>query len=412
MKKITIKFLLPIFCVLLATQVKAQSDTTEQRAGSLDFTDLPQFTYGNGLGITSPDSLYQLNIRFRMQNRISFDVNDYAVTEVEARVRRVRLRFDGYVFSPKVGYALQLAFAGEDIGDFTGNVPNILRDAVIYLRPTNNFVIFFGQTKLPGNRQRVNSSGDLQLIDRSLNNAIFNIDRDFGLQFHYTNYLVGSSIYALKGAITTGEGRNWLTSPGAFLAYTGRAEFFPFGAFTNRGDFFEGDLAREPKPKLSVGAVYSFNDGALRTAGQRGVEMTDAKDITSIFFDFLFKYRGFALSAEYASKYTQDPLSFNAAKPEQAVFVFNGQGYFLQSSYLFLNNYEIVGRYDRVHADKSISAFVPLNSSLYTLGVNKYLRGHRLKFQVDATYIVNQPFDTPTVFNDSWQFRFQIELGI
>lgn len=395
-----------IFCL----EIYGQKDTAD-RTGSLQFTDLPQFTYGNGLGILEPDSMYELNIRFRMQNRISFDMAEGAVSEVEARVRRVRLRFDGFVFSPKIGYALQLAFAGEDIGDFTGSVPNILRDAVIYLRPTSKFVIFFGQTKLPGNRQRVVSSGDLQLVDRSLTNSIFNIDRDFGLQFHYSNYLVGNSVFALKGALTTGEGRNWLTSPGLNLAYTGRVELLPLGAFNKRGDFFEGDLSREPKPKISIGAVYSYNQQALRTSGQRGFQMTEAKDITNIFFDFLLKYQGFALSAEYASRHTANPFSTHAANPEQTVFVFAGRGYYLQSSYLLPSSFEFVARYDNVFADQSLIGFVPAKSHLYTFGLNKYLRGHRLKFQMDATYVNNIPFESAAE-NNFWQFRFQIELGI
>jgi hypothetical protein len=39
----------------------------------------------------------------------------------------------------------------------------------------------FGQTKLPGNNQRVVSSGSLEFTDRTINNSRFNIDRDFGL---------------------------------------------------------------------------------------------------------------------------------------------------------------------------------------------------------------------------------------
>ena len=36
---------------------------------------------------------------------------------------------------------------------------NIIRDAVITYRPNRHWNLSFGQTKLPGNRQRVNSSG-------------------------------------------------------------------------------------------------------------------------------------------------------------------------------------------------------------------------------------------------------------
>lgn len=399
-----------LLAFLWAGMLAAQEDSTNQQ-GSLNFSDLPQFTYGNGLGITSPDSLYQLNIRFRMMNRISFNMTDGDVTDIEARVRRVRLRFDGYVYSPKIGYALQLAFAAEDINDFVGVAPNVLRDAVIYLRPTDNFTIFFGQTKLPGNRQRVNSSGDLQLCDRSALNAIFNIDRDFGLQFHYTNEIFGDAVYALKGAISTGEGRNWTKSPGAHLAYTGRIEFLPFGNFTNRGDYYEGDLSREETPKLSLGAVLHYNEDALRTAGQRGQELYQAKDIQNRFFDFVFKYRGFSLNGEVARKRANDPLSFNPDDTTQVRFVYNGHGYFLQSSYLFMNNFEIVGRYEHITADRSIQEYVVEHSRFITAGINKYVRGHRLKFQIDATYLTQQAFDSPST-TGSWQFRFQMELGI
>lgn len=404
------KHLACVLALVISLGAMAQEDNTNQQ-GSLDFSDLPQFTYGNGLGITSPDSLYQINIRFRMMNRISFNMTNGDVTDVEARVRRVRLRFDGYVYSPKISYALQLAFSAEDINDFVGEVPNVLRDAVIYLRPTDNFTIFFGQTKLPGNRQRVNSSGDLQLCDRSALNALFNIDRDFGLQFHYTNKLVGNSVFALKGAISTGEGRNWTKSPGAHLAYTGRIEFLPFGNFTNRGDYYEGDLSREKTPKLSLGAVLHYNEDALRTAGQRGQELFDAKDIGNRFFDFVFKYQGFALSGEVARKRASDPLSVNPDDTSQVRFVYNGHGYFLQSSYLFMNLFEVVGRYEHITADQSIQDYAKEHSRYYTAGINRYVRGHRLKFQVDATYLTQQAFNSSTV-SGSWQFRFQIELGI
>jgi hypothetical protein len=74
-------------------------------------------------------------------------------------------------------YAIQLSFAPGDVGEFReGENINIIRDAVVFYRPNKHWNISFGQTKLPGNRQRVNSSG-LQLTDRSINNTRFTIDR-------------------------------------------------------------------------------------------------------------------------------------------------------------------------------------------------------------------------------------------
>lgn len=390
----------------------ARAQDTVSRAGSLVFQDLPQFTYGQGLGITSPDSLYQLNIRFRLQNRLSFDLDDGEIAEVESRVRRVRLRFDGFVFNPRIRYALQLSFAREDIGDFIGAEPNILRDGMVYYEVNPRWVIGFGQTKLPGNRERVVSSGDLQLADRSLVNNIFNLDRDFGIQVFHQAPFIGASKYVLRGAVSTGEGRNWVRSSGSFLCYTLRGEILPFGEFTNKGDYFQGDLQREAKPKLSLAATYSYNHGAIRSQGQRGQVLFGNRDIATLIADGLFKYRGMALSAEYARRMVDAPVTMPVNDPSQMVFIYKGDGLALQGSYLFPRNYELVARAVQVNADQEILGLVPSRSRAITLGANKYLRGHRLKIQVDTTWQEDIWSDSGAENNDYWQFRFQVELGI
>src|SRR5690606_22221962 len=175
---------------------------------------LPYYSFGKGVGLTSPDSLFQFNIRFRMQNRATFEFNDNQTQEISAQIRRLRLRFDGYVGSPQFTYALQLSFAPEDIGTVeSGENINIIRDAILFYRPNAHLHIGFGQTNLPGNRQRINSSGALQLTDRSINNARFNIDRDFGLQVYYLNEYESKFSYNVKTAISTGEGRTWTNEP-------------------------------------------------------------------------------------------------------------------------------------------------------------------------------------------------------
>ena len=147
----------------------------------------PYFTFSKGLGITSPDSLFLLNIRFRMQNRAAFYTesgDDFSINQVEARVRRLRLRFDGFLYTPRLTYLIQLSFSRGDMDFESLGYPNVVRDAFVLYQVTKSFSVGLGQTKLPGNRQRVTSSGDLQMPDRSIVNSTFNIDRDFGLQMY------------------------------------------------------------------------------------------------------------------------------------------------------------------------------------------------------------------------------------
>jgi len=365
----------------------------------------PYFTYSKGLGILSPDSLFLLNIRFRMQNRAAFATesgDDFTINEVEARVRRLRLRFDGFIYNPKLTYLIQLSFSRGDMDYESLGFPNIVRDAYVQYSFNKSFSIGLGQTKLPGNRQRVNSSGDLQLADRSIVNSTFNIDRDFGFQVYYKK-----PKYTLRGAVSSGEGRNISTSDNG-LAYTGRAELLPFGTFTNGGDYFEGDLAREEKPKVSIGFVYSYNNNAVRTGGQLGSFLYSSADIATSAIDFLYKHNGWAFAAEFMNRTSPTPITTNTDGDVKYVYVGHGQNY--QGSYLFKNNFEIVARYSEVSPRTEIQPYEKLKRQ-YTSGVSKYIKGHRVKLQSDVTYEQDQQLETKTE-NNFWIYRFQVEIGI
>ena len=300
-----------------------------------------------GFGIVTADSTYSLKFQFRMQNRAAFvsrDLDDLAAESFELRIRRLRLKFEGFVYDPKLTYYIQLSFSRGDMdwrgpeNSIANSSPNVVRDAVIYYNPTKNLRLGFGQTKLPGNRQRVVSSGDQQFADRSLVNSTFNIDRDFGFFAHLT-----SKFIILRGAITSGEGRNSLRSNNG-LAYTGRIEFLPFGRFTGENDYIEGDLEREQLPKLSLAGTFSHNDRAVRESGQLGEDLFTPRTIRNLEFDALLKYNGWAWYNEYMQRISSNPVTQN---PDDSSirFVYAGKGYLSQLSYLFRNNIEIAGRY-------------------------------------------------------------------
>lgn len=395
-KKNMRRLILLAFAILACLSSQAQSTVSPS----------PYFTYGKGLGIISPDSAFLLNIRFRMQNRAAFtteDGDDFSINEVEARIRRLRLRFDGFIYTPKLTYLIQLSFSRGDLDYESLGFPNIVRDAYIQYAASKSFSFGFGQTKLPGNRQRVISSGDLQLPDRSIVTNVFNIDRDFGVQFTFKKPKV-----TLRGAVSSGEGRNLSTSDDG-LAYTGRAEILPMGQFTNGGDYYEGDLAREAKPKFSIGFGYSFNQNAVRTGGQLGGYLYQATDIGTAIFDLVYKHKGFALSAEYMKRTSPNPITTNSDGAEKYVYV--GDGKNIQGSYIFKNNFEIVSRYSIVNPGEEIKTREKIKEQ-YTLGLNKYIKGHRIKLQTDVTYQQDRFDEVSATVKDFWIYRFQIEVGI
>ena len=227
----------------------------------------------NGISYIASDSAFSVNFRFRVQSRAAMTTvsdKDFSSKEWEMRVRRLRLRFDGFMLSPKLSYYIQLSFSRGDM-DWSDadnskiNVaPNPVRDAMIFYKPHLNFTLGFGQGKLPGNRQRVVSSGELQFADRSIVNSTFTLDRDFGLFGTYSKD-IGKAVILLKGAISSGKGRQNVVANNQGLCYTGRAEILPFGTFTNKGDYFEGDLEREKNIKVSLAGGYSYNEVTVIT---------------------------------------------------------------------------------------------------------------------------------------------------
>ena len=377
---------------------------------------------GKGVGLVTTDSLFSLNFQFRMQNRAMYSSKtdtDLTPVSFEFRVRRLRMKFTGFVYNPKLTYYIQLSFSRGDM-DWRGfdnskvnSSPNVVRDAVIYYNPNPRLRLGFGQTKLPGNRQRVVSSGDQQFYDRSIVNANFTIDRDFGFFAHYTTkYLI------LRGAVTSGEGRNAILSNSG-LATTGRIEFLPFGQFTEENDYVEGDLAREKTLKVSLATTYSHNERALREAGQLGNDLYENRSMNAFEFDLLSKYKGWAWYSEFMNRTAENPITINPDNSSQFSAIYTGFGVMSQMSYLFKNNVEIAGRYATTKPssdlyDNPAATTASLNNQVenYELGVTKYLMGHRLKVQGGIMYTEQTDLKLNSFTDAYWSAVFQIELGI
>jgi len=373
--------------------------------------EFPTLKNFKGLQFKSNDSTIYMNFRFRMQNRLgayTVDGDDLGIREFDARIRRLRMRVDGYLYSPKLSYTIQLSFTRSDQDVDDTGIANIVRDAVIFYNFTPNFYIAFGVNKLPGNRQRVNSSGQLQFADRSIVNAAMNIDRDFGLKAYYKHKIGGKAIYHLKGAISTGEGRVANNTDNG-LAYTVRGELLPFGAFTDDGDYSEGDLMREAKPKLSVGAGYSKNNRTTRSGGQTGYYLYEPVTLQTYFADAILKYNGWAYQAEYIKRSTDQSLTYN--EEGDMKYVFNGQGLNQQISYLFKSDYELAARYSWLAPGESIRSFQQ-KTEILEMGITKYIHQHRIKVQFNANYQVKQGALALDSKGNRWGGVFQVELGI
>ena len=368
-------------------------------------------TFGKGIfNIVGKDSTWSMKIAARMQFLATSTWPEGQKNESEFLVRRARLKFDGLAYSPKLEYKLELGLSNNDISgssEFTSNAPRYILDAVVKWNFHENFELWFGQTKLPGNRERVISSGNMQLVDRSLLNRRFNIDRDLGLQLHHQFRLSEKFIAREIIAISQGEGRNITTGNLGGHQYTARLELLPFGNFESDGDYSGSDLKRETTPKLAIAATYDFNHNAVKTRSNQGSYMANdigfyETNISTVFVDAMFKYQGFSFMAEYADRTADDPFAKNSDGTLTGDVVQVGNALNLQAGYLFKNDWEVSGRYTNIELNKTITGKDAENQ--YTLGVSKYIVGHKLKVQSDISYleVANS--------NDQLMYRLQFDI--
>tara|TARA_B110000503_G_scaffold60717_1_gene96344 strand:- start:761 stop:1969 length:1209 start_codon:yes stop_codon:yes gene_type:complete len=352
--------------------------------------------FGKGLfNLIGQDSTWSMNVGLRFQSLATSSWDASAGLSNPASsflIRRSRLKFDGFAYSPKLKYKVELGLSNRDqsgASKYTSNAPRYILDAVLKWNFSGNFVLWFGQTKLPGNRERVISSANLQQVDRSLLNSRFTIDRDMGFQLRHHFNLTDTFLVKEIFSMAQGEGRNITTGNIGGHQYTTRIELLPFGNFASKGDYKGSDLKFEQDPKLALGFAYDFNNNASKTRSNQGSYMLNdtgfySINISTLFIDAIYKHKGFSLMAEYANRDAKDPLAKNSDGSLTGDEVQIGHGLNIQTGYLLSKTVEVSGRYTNISLDKNITGKSAENQ--YTLGLSKYIAGHKLKVQTDLSY--------------------------
>ena len=380
--------------------------------------------FGKGIRFQDKDSTFYLKMNVRFQNLISNswdlegdDFGSFTNHSSNALVRRSRLKFGGWAYSPKIKYKIELGLSNRDIGNAQGSefnrAANVILDAHVTWNFYKGFSLRFGQGKLPGNRERVISSANLQFVDRSRLNSRFNIDRDVGLMLVHKHKIAGDFTLIEKVAMSQGEGRNVTGGHFGGYEYTFRLEALPFGSFQSKGDYVASAIKRESTPKLAIGITYDINNNAVRERGNLGdfnslQGIYFGKTLNTLFVDLMFKYQGLSIMAEYANKATSDGDPF-LISPEGVLLgeFYTGTGLNVQAGYMFPSNYEVSGRMTTITPDLGVDA----DDTRYTLGFSKFIVGHNLKVQTDFTYrSVTTQGDVVDINDDQFTWRTQFEL--
>src|SRR5687767_3347270 len=130
-----------------------------------------------GLRFATDDGAYSVKLGLLVQPQWTYtaapgdDTNTF-------RVRRFELGFGGTFVSPRVKYKLKTAF---DLPNRQGGVSARLLDASLEWMPIDELGFELGQYKVPFSYENLTTTGTNLLIDRSLADGDFGLDRDIGV---------------------------------------------------------------------------------------------------------------------------------------------------------------------------------------------------------------------------------------
>jgi hypothetical protein len=367
------------------------------------------FKPGKGLVLESEDGLFRIRMKPRVQMLYTIEQEEQDAPQQLFQLRRARLAFTGHAFDPKSGFKFELSVSPRDVSTKGGPVVTRtpLLDYFVFFEHNRDASIRAGQYKIVYSRQRVWSSSNLQMVDRSPTQAEFNLDRDVGVTL-YSKNLFGLDLFRYYAFIGQGDGRDLFQFSDFGLLYFLRAEYSPFGQFDDNKPV---DFKRRRKPGLTVSAAYAFADGARRNRVNLGSAFADggSADLHNATADVVLKWAGFSVLAEghmraAGSRDAGDAVDENG-DPIEAELVRQGYGYFLQAGYLLPGlPLEVSTRYSNV-SPFGESSLQPLNE--LGAGLSWYIQKHSVKVQTDLFRKWGAELDD----GSEVAFRFQVEAG-
>ena len=312
-------------------------------------------------------------------------------------IATLRLWIGGHVYRRDLTWLMQFAFAQVDYRD---DATSPVYDAYLNWQPSRDLGIRVGQYFVPFDRLRTIREWGLQMTARPRPVSELTLDRDVGVMFYSDSFLGDESPVAWRLGVFGGRGIHDVTplEPGALLV--ARLELRPLGEID---DDMEGDLARRARPALAVGAGYAMNLNTDRVRSTTGDSFNNGTtDFQHVAADFVFKWQGLAVAAEYLLKdASEDRLVVQSdSTPEPSVeYTRSAHGWVTQISYVFPKPFELVARMSRITAHSGTDPRLVQELEAYGqetgFGANWYFNGHRMKLQ--ASWLAR----TPTNFDFS-----------
>ncbi len=381
-----------------------------------------------GFKLESRDGKWSTNLGWRAQMRFTNpyrgdprNVDDFAIDgqadrQSTAELRRVRMKIGGHGYKPWIGYYFEVDLQPtRDTGDDSEAASSRVIDWRITLDKYEALALRIGQWKIDYNRERVDSSGRQQAIERSIVNRQFTIDRQMGAQLRGRLFKGTAADMRYWAGAFTGEGRG-VQNDDDGLMYMGRVQWNFLGGRDLKWRQTDVEYTKKPTGSLSFAAATNTGrctrwsssgcgnlDGFTRAGNAQNGQFT----VEQYQQGSAFKYRGFSWQQEYHWKTVDDNLGGTTSDME---------GAYAQAGYFFHHlipsipkELEFAARYAFVDEPNENNVLVNNRREEFTLIANWFISGHNNKITADYSHLT---LDDDVLGRDISDDRFRVQYDV
>ena len=382
-------------------------------------------SYGSGgFRLATRDGNWETNLGWRAQLRFTtptngdprqqsaFDDN----TENSFEARRLRMKIGGHGFRPWLGYYFEVDLQpSRDVDDSSTSSSARVIDWRITLDKWDALGMRVGQWKVDYNRERGDSSGRQQFVERSIVNRVFTIDRQVGMQLRGHLFKDSAADLRYWAGVFTGEGRGVVNDSNDMM-YTGRLQWNFLGRDL---PWRQTDVELTEQPTGSLAFGYATHKGRCTRWSSSGCGNLDgfaspatAEDgqfrVEQMVQELAFKYRGFSFQEEFHWKTIDDDV-MNTESDLYGGYV--QAGYMLNGMFPSLTRpLELAVRYAFVEEPNSVDRDLDNFREEYSIATNLFFAGHKNKLTFDFSYLTLDDDFTGRDLNDT-RARFQWDVS-
>ncbi len=382
-------------------KAKADSEKADEEQRKARDQEFPiSIRYKDGFDLQSRDGKFAMMLQGRVQLRYSFPQEGDSLSPTDAgtaddkdvssfRVRRARIKIGGHGFAPWLKYYVEYDW-----------VSNTLLDYRVDVAKFKWATLRVGQWKIDYNRERVDSSGNQQFVERSIVNAPFTLDRQIGARLggHLFEGTYAYLVYNI--GIFTGTGINNARNDDKKMLYMGRIQWNFLGRDV---PFSQSDVEYSPLPigSLAFAGAHNRTDRIV-FPGTRGGTVVDGQfEVDQGVQEFAFKWNGLSIQQEF---HVKEVTNTTTQTKTTSLGAYAQVGYFPHAVLDFMpHDLEFAYRYAFVDPNDTLRSDVLRE---HTVAANYFFARHRNKVTLDYSHLTQPGFTPEDRVRLQWDVSF------